>query len=125
MALDYVAKVTRKKATIFLVSDFLESDFKKSLGLLNKRHDVIAVPVRDRVEISMPSVGLIELQDAETGQIILVDTSSGKYGQESSSRFSDLKNLLRSLNVDCIPVTTDKPYIQDLVRFFHARHQRY
>jgi len=129
MALDYIAKVTRKKATIFLVSDFIESDFKKSLGLLNKRHDVIAVPVRDRVEISMPSVGLIELQDAESGEIILVDTSSGKfrneYGQESSSRFSDLKNLLRSINVDCIPVTTDKPYIRDLVRFFHVRHQRY
>ena len=129
MALDYVAKVTRKKAVIFLVSDFIESDFKKSLGLLNKRHDVIAVPVRDRVEIAMPSVGLIELQDAETGEIILVDTSSGKfrnqYGQETSGRFSDLKNLFRSINVDCIPVTTDKPYIQDLVRFFHARHQRY
>jgi uncharacterized protein (DUF58 family) len=129
MALDYVAKVTRKKAAVFLVSDFIESDFKKSLGLLNKRHDVIAVPVRDRVEISMPSVGLIELQDAETGQIILVDTSSSKfrnqYGQESSSRFDELKNLLRSLKVDCIPVTTDKTYIRDLVRFFHVRNRRY
>jgi len=129
MALDYIAKVTRKKATIFLVSDFIESDFKKSLGLLNKRHDVIAVPVRDRVEISMPSVGLIELQDAETGEIILADTSSRKfrnqYGEESSRRFSDLKNLLRSTNVDCIPVTTDKPYIRDLVQFFHTRHKRH
>jgi uncharacterized protein (DUF58 family) len=127
--LDYIARVARKKAIIFLVSDFIESDFKKSLGLLNKRHDVIAVPVRDKVEISMPSVGLIELQDAETGEMILVDTSSGKfrnqYGRESSSRFSDLKNLLRSINVDCIPVSTDKAYIQDLVRFFHVRHQRY
>lgn len=129
MALDYIAKVVRKKATIFLVSDFIESGFKKSLGLLNKRHDVIAVPVRDRVEISMPSVGLIELQDAETGEIILVDTSSSKfrnqYGQESSSRFNDLENLLRSTNVDCIPITTDKPYIRDLVQFFHARHKRH
>jgi len=129
MALDYIAKVTRKKATIFLVSDFIESDFKKSLGLLNKRHDVIAVPVRDKVEISMPSVGLIELQDAETGEIIVVDTSSRKfrnqYGRETSSRFSDLRNLLRSTNVDCIPVTTDKPYIRDLVQFFHTRHKRH
>ncbi len=129
MALDYIAKVTRKKATIFLVSDFIESDFKKSLGLLNKRHDVIAVPVRDRVEISMPSVGLIELQDAETGEIILADTSSrnfrNQYSEESSRRFSNLKNLLRSTNVDCIPVTTDKPYIRDLVQFFHARHKRH
>jgi uncharacterized protein (DUF58 family) len=129
LGLDYVAKVTRKKATVFLVSDFLESDFKKSLSLLNKRHDVIAVPVRDRVEISMPSVGLIEFQDAETGEIVLVDTSSSKfhnqYGDRSLGRFNDLRNVFRSINVDCIAVSTDRPYIQDLVQFFHMRHRRF
>lgn len=129
LGLDYVAKVTRKKATVFLVSDFIESGFKKSLSLLNKRHDVIAVPVRDRVEIAMPSAGLIEFQDAETGEIMLVDTSSRKfrsqYGDKSLSRFNELKNLLRSINVDCIPISTDKSYIQDLVQFFHMRHRRY
>jgi uncharacterized protein (DUF58 family) len=129
LALDYIAKVTRKKATVFLVSDFIESDFKKSLSLLNKRHDVIAVPVRDRVEISMPSIGLIELQDAETGETVLVDTSSGRfqnqYNNKSLSRFNELKGMLRSINVDCIPVSTDKPYIQDLVQFFHMRHRRH
>jgi len=128
LALDYIAKVIHKKATIFLVSDFIESDFKKSLSLLNKRHDVIAVPVRDKVEISMPRVGLIEFQDAETGEIILIDTSSRKfhdqYGDKSLSRFNELKSLFRSINVDCIPVSTDKPYIQDLVQFFHMRHRR-
>jgi len=55
-ALDYIARVIRKRATVFLVSDFIESDFKKPLSLLNRRHDVVAVPVRDRVEIAMPSV---------------------------------------------------------------------
>jgi uncharacterized protein (DUF58 family) len=129
LALDYVAKVTRKKATVFLVSDFIGTDFKKSLSLLNKRHDVIAVPVCDRVEISMPAVGLIEFQDAETGELILVDTSSRKfrnqYGDRSARRFGELKNMLRSVNVDCVPVSTDKPYVQDLVQFFHTRHRRY
>jgi uncharacterized protein (DUF58 family) len=128
MALDYIAKVIRKKATVFLVSDFIGTGFQKSLGLLNKRHDVIAVPVRDRVEIAMPSVGLVELEDAETGEIFLVDTSSrelrNQYSNQSSSRFAELKNLLRSIKVDCIPVNTDKPYIQDLVQFFHMRHRR-
>jgi uncharacterized protein (DUF58 family) len=129
LALDYIAKVIHKKATIFLVSDFIESDFKKPLSLLNKRHDVIAVPVRDKVEISMPSVGLIEFQDAETGEIILIDTSSRKfhnqYDNKSLSRFNELKSLFRSINVDCVPVSTDKPYIQDLVQFFHMRHRRH
>ena len=128
-ALDYLAKVIRKKATVFLVSDFIETDFKKPLSLLNKRHDVIAVSVRDRAEIALPGVGLIEFQDAETGEIILVDTSSrnfrNQYANNSLRRFDDLKNMLRTINVDCISISTDKPYIQDLVKFFHMRHRRY
>ena len=118
-ALDYIARVIRKRATVFLVSDFIESDFKKPLSLLNRRHDVVAVPVRDRVEIAMPSVGLIEVQDAETGEIMLVDTSSARfrsqYGAHSSRRFDELTGMLRSINVDFIPVTTDRPYINDMI----------
>ena len=129
LAMDYIAKVMRKKATVFVVSDFIETDFKKPLSLLNKRHDVIAVPVRDRVEISMPGVGLIELADAETGEIILVDTSSrrfrNQYGAKSAGRFGELKNMLKSINVDSISLSTDKPYIHDLIEFFHMRHGRY
>ncbi|MHC4334849.1 MAG: DUF58 domain-containing protein, partial [Planctomycetota bacterium] len=129
LALEYLGRVIRKKATIFLVSDFIESDFKKPLSLLNKRHDVIAVPVRDRAEVALPGVGLIEFQDAETGETILIDTGSRKfrnrYGQNSTGRFDGLRNMLRSINVDCINISTDRPYIQDLVQFFHMRHRRY
>ena len=128
-ALDYLAKVIRKRATVFLVSDFIETDFKKPLSLLNKRHDVIAVSVRDRAEIALPGVGLIEFADAETGQMMLVDTSSRKfrnqYSSTSAQRFDELKNMLRTINVDCININTDKPYVQDLVRFFHMRHRRH
>jgi len=128
-ALDYIARVIRKRAIVFLVSDFIESDFKKPLSLLNRRHDVVAVPVRDRVEIAMPSVGLIEVQDAETGEILLVDTSSrrfrSRYSNHSSRRFDELTGMLRSINVDFIPVTTDRPYINDLIQFFHMRHRRH
>ena len=128
MALDYLAKVTRKRATIFLVSDFLEAPFQKPLSLLARRHDVIAVPVRDRAEIGLPNVGLIELQDAETGEVLLVDTSSGsfgdRYGAASGQRFDQVKGSLRSIKVDSIPIYTDRPYMQDLVQFFHTRHRR-
>jgi uncharacterized protein (DUF58 family) len=129
LALDYLVKVVRKKATVFLVSDFIESDFQKPLGLVNRRHDVIAVPVRDRAEISMPSAGLIEFFDAETGETMLIDTSSRsfrkQYGSKSASRFAELKNLFRMIKVDCISISTDKPYINELVQFFHMRHRRY
>ncbi|NIP25822.1 MAG: DUF58 domain-containing protein [Phycisphaerae bacterium] len=128
-ALDYLGKVVRKKATVFLVSDFIETDFKRPLSLLNKRHDVIAVTVRDKAEISLPGIGLIEFADAETNEIILIDTSSRKFRNQYSNtaalRFDELKNMLRTINVDCISISTDKPYIQDLVRFFHMRHKRY
>lgn len=128
-ALDYMGLILRKKATIFLVSDFIESNFKKPLSLLNKRHDVIAVSVRDRAEVALPSIGLLELQDAETGEIIVVDTSSRKfreqYSNSSLKQSDDLKETLRSIGVDCINISTDKPYINDLVRFFHMRHKRY
>ena len=129
MALDYAAKVTRKRATVFVVSDFMETDCRKSLSLLNRRHDVIAVPVRDRVEISMPNVGMIELQDAETGEVIMVDTSSRnfrtQYDRSSRDSFDALTGMMRSINIDTIPIYTDRPYIQDLVTFFHMRRRRH
>lgn len=128
-ALDYIARVTHKKATVFLVSDFIETDFKTPLSLLNKRHDVIAVSVRDRAEVALPGAGLIEFADAETGEVILVDTSSrrfrNQYAHRTSDRFDQLKSLLRTINIDCISISTDKPYIQDLVAFFRMRHRRY
>jgi len=128
LALDYLAKVVRKRATLFLVSDFIGTDVKKPLSLLNKRHDVICVPVRDRVEVAMPSVGLIEIEDAETGEILLVDTSSKRfrdqYGAHSSQRFDELKGLFRAGNVDFIPISTDRAYVNDVIQFFHMRHRR-
>jgi len=128
LALDYLGRVVRKKATIFVVSDFIERDFKKPLSLINKRHDAIAVLVRDRAEAAMPDAGIIEFADAETGEVVTVDTSSAafrsRYGAQSAGDFGELKRMLRSIDVDCISITTDKPYINDLVQFFHMRHRR-
>jgi len=129
LAMDYLAKVIGKKATIFVVSDFLEADFKKSLGLLNKRHDCIAVPVSDPAEIAMPKAGIIEWTDAETGETMVIDTSSaafrGQFEGQNAERFNQLKRNLGSINVDCINISTGKPYINDLIQFFHRRHRRY
>ncbi len=128
-ALDYLGRVVRKRATVFVVSDFIETGFKKSLSLLNKRHDVIAVSVRDRAEIALPGIGLVEFADAESGDVILIDTSSrqfrNKYSNTCAQRFDELKNMLRTINIDCISINTDKSYIQDLVSFFHMRHRRH
>lgn len=128
-ALDYLAKVSRKRATVFLVSDFIETDFKKPLSLLNRRHDVIAVPVRDRAEIALPNVGLVEFVDAETGEIIFVDTSSRqfrtRYGEKTSRRFDELKNTFSAISVDSININTDRPYVHTLIEFFNMRRRRW
>ena len=128
MAIDYLAKVLRKRATVFLVSDFLADEFSKPLSLLNKRHDVIAVSVQDPAELEMPKVGLVEFVDAETGKTQLIDSSNKAfriaYERENLRRNEELAKTFRSIDVDSIPIQTNRPYINDLVKFFHMRHRR-
>ncbi len=127
-ALDYVAKITKKRATIFLVSDFLTANFQRQLSILNRKHDLIAVHVSDVLEKELPSAGIIELRDSESGETMLVDTSSKRlrreYSKISLDRLSQLHDMFNSNKVDYISLQTSKPYINDLVRFFHKRHSR-
>jgi uncharacterized protein (DUF58 family) len=128
MALEYLGRVIKKKATVFLVSDFIAADLRRPLRLINKRHDLIAVAVRDRREVSLPSLGLIELEDAETGEVALIDTASRRvrrqYEGRTSMQHDQLEEMLRSVNVDCINIASDKPYLQELIRFFRMREKR-
>ena len=128
MALDYLGRVIRKKATVFLVSDFLADGFARPLALLNKRHDIVAVPVRDRAEMEMPPAGLIEFADAETGRLRMIDASSKAirthFRMQHAKRTAELQGLFRYANVDSISIQTDKPYINELISFFHMRHRR-
>ncbi len=128
-ALDFVARVTRKRATVFVVSDFLADGFVEPMSRVNRRHDVIAVSVQDPAELALPRVGLVEWADAETGEVRLVDTSSSafrrRYAARQAERTARLETTLRAIGVDCISVRTDRPYIQDLVKFFHMRRRRF
>jgi uncharacterized protein (DUF58 family) len=128
-ALDYFGKVTTKRAVVFLVSDFEAENFEKPMRIISKRHDLVAVPVTDPREVRLPNVGLIELEDAETGEMILVDTSSAevrkryeRLGRERSERF---KTLFASMDVDQIEIMTDRDYVSKLVQFFRARERRH
>ncbi len=127
--LDYLARILKKKATVFLVSDFLDTDFKKTISLLNRRHDVIAVGVSDKAEAALPSAGIIEFTDAETGQTTAVDSSSATfrniYQKANTQKNEQLKEMLRSINIDTISIDTDKSYIHDLIAFFRMRKRRF
>ena len=127
-ALDYVARVTNKRATIFLVSDFLDKDYGKKLGLVRRRHDLIAVKVRDGAEVSLPGAGIVELVDPESGERVTVDMGSKKVREHFEGLMRAQKEafegLLRSHKVDSFTIQTGRPYINDIVKFFHMRHGR-
>ncbi len=124
-ALDYLGRVQPRRGVVFLVSDFLDREFEKSLRVLARRHDLIAVTVSDPREQSLPDVGLLEIQDAESGASLVVDTGSAavrnRYEALAQKRSEELENLFRAAGVDHIRLSTDRDYLLDLVRFFRAR----
>lgn len=126
--LAYLGRVTRKKSVVFLVSDFLESDFEKQMRIMGKRHDLIAVSITDPREVTMPNVGLLELEDAETGELIVIDTGDRlvrhQYEQYGKERSTQLKRLFHSIGVDQIDIRTDRDYVSTLMRFFLEREKR-
>ncbi|MBN1674400.1 MAG: DUF58 domain-containing protein [Kiritimatiellae bacterium] len=126
--LDYLGRVTTKRCVVFLVSDFLGEGYEKSMRVLGRRHDLIAVSVADPREIRVPNVGLVELEDAETGERVVIDTGSlavrKRYEQLGHAQAGRLRELFRSMDVDHIEVMTDQDYVLNLVRFFRTRERR-
>jgi len=127
-ALDYLGRVVRKRAVVFLVSDFLETDYEKQMRVMSRRHDLVAVSISDPREYSLPNVGLLELRDAETGELVVVDTGSARirerYKRQGEQRNENLSRLFASCDVDRIEVRTDRDYVVDLVQFFRRRERR-
>ena len=128
LALDYLGRVLRKRGVVFLVSDFLDQDFEKALGVLARRHDLIGVTVADPIESALPDVGLLEIQDTETGATVLIDTGSSDvrtgFEQLAREKNEKLRNLFRSTGVDHIQLFTDRDYVLDLVKFFRKRMKK-
>jgi uncharacterized protein (DUF58 family) len=131
LALDYLNRVQSRRAVIFVVSDFQvtgEESVRKKLGVASKRHDVIALSLRDPREEELPAVGLVELRDAETGERALVDTFDRKVREEfaakAQSRLEGLRRLLRSASVDQVEIRSDADYVLPLIQFFRMRERR-
>ena len=115
-ALDYLGRVVRKRCICFLLSDFLASGFEKPLRLSNKRHDMVAVPISDPREFELPRVGFIELEDAETGEELMLDTNDRlfcKHYQEIRRKEEeDLQRLFRSMDLDSVSLSTHVSYTE-------------
>lgn len=132
LALDTINQILKRRSIIFLVSDFLAepAGYKHALHIANRKHDVIAVDLTDPLESDMANVGLLALEDAETGEIAWVDTSSRAWQRrfaEQTRQFNTAKNqVLAGAGVDTVAINTDQDYVQALALFFQkrARQQR-
>ncbi len=128
LALNYLGRVLHKRGVVFLVSDFIDQGFEKPLGVLARRHDLIAVTVSDPCESVLPDVGLLEVQDAETGKTMIIDTGSrevrSRYENLAREKNQKLSSLFKSTGVDHIELFTDRDYVLDLVKFFRKRMKR-
>ncbi|UYL07452.1 DUF58 domain-containing protein [Bdellovibrio sp. SKB1291214] len=115
----------KKRATIFVFSDFMDEGFDQSLRLLGRKHDVVACVVNDAAEYSLPSMGVIEVQDAESGEVLTVDTSSAgfrkEYEQAVLKRKESRDKLLRKSQVDRVDVKSSNDFVDPLVAFFKKR----
>ena len=131
-ALKFLNAVQKKKAVVFLVSDFLigpqTGAVEKILRVSSRHHDMIAVPVSDPAESELPDVGLAELEDPETGELVLVDTSSGKvrefFRKKAEEENAALDRFLKRTGIDHIRVSTHKPYIHDVRALFKRRSMK-
>jgi uncharacterized protein (DUF58 family) len=128
-ALEFFSKVTKRKSVVFLISDFLSGDYLKPLRIVNRKHDLIAIKITDPREREFGDYGLIELEDAETGEIVTVDTSSRMFRDEFSryreEQVSGLRHSFRLIDLDFIEISTDRSYIVPLIQFFKARERRH
>ncbi len=126
--LEYLNKVINRSTVVFIISDFYDKDFKKSLSIANKRHDCIAITLTDPKEINLPNIGLVQFMDPETQRSFLVDTSDPGVRKEfrgnSKKKIDEREKMFRSLNVDSIDVRTDIPYHKSLFKFFKMREKR-
>jgi len=127
-ALDYLNLVVSRRSVVFMISDFLAPDFTKALTVTSKRHDLVAMPVIDKGESELPNVGIITLEDAETGAQIDVNTGSKAVRralqQINGERLDDLEYLLRSRRVDIVRLSTTEDYLIPLRNFFELRERR-
>lgn len=128
LALRYLRNVVPKRAVVFLVSDFRDREYEKTLRTVARKHDVVAVSVRDPREASLPNCGLIAVEDPETGKPGVVDTGSARvraaYAAQEEESIRGMREAARKAGVDLLELSTGEPYERPLVRFFRDRARR-
>jgi uncharacterized protein (DUF58 family) len=127
-ALRFLNNVQKRRAVVFLISDFLDRDYERQLRVTARKHDVICCPVSDPRELILPNVGLIEVEDPETGDLVLLDTGSAAvrqtYAGDADRTRQTLLETLRKLNLDTLTLSTDQPFVDEVRKLFRRRQKR-
>jgi uncharacterized protein (DUF58 family) len=126
-AIEYLSRVARRRAVVFLISDFIAPDYSRPLRVVNRRHDLIAITISDPAEDRLPGVGLVHFQDAETGEERILDLGSRGVREGLRLKRQELiasrHRLFRRSGVDSIEVLTNQPYTEPLIAFFRRRER--
>ncbi|MFH1214008.1 MAG: DUF58 domain-containing protein [Candidatus Neomarinimicrobiota bacterium] len=127
--LEFLLKGLKRRAIVFLVSDFDDENYTKPLRILNKKHDVVAIQLQDQRDKILPSVGLLNLKDAETGVETWIDTSDRvvveRYADLVEQQRQNLSTMARGIGLDLIQIDTAGSYVDPLVAFFKMREKRF
>ena len=128
-ALGYLARVVRRRAVVFVVSDFFDTGYQKALAVAGRRHDTVVIRMGDPRERELPAVGYIELEDAETGEQLTVNVSDPAFREAFDHDVTETRTTLerefRKTGIDVIEISTDLAYADRLMRFFRQRAKRF
>jgi uncharacterized protein (DUF58 family) len=128
-ALEHLNLVVHKRAVVFLISDLLDQGYERSLKAANRKHDVVVIQIVDPRERDLPDVGIIEVRDAETGEVARIDTSQSRvraaFREHWDRNYAAQKKLFQSHRMDHVIISAAEPYDKPLVRFFQERQRRH
>jgi uncharacterized protein (DUF58 family) len=129
LPLEYLLNVQKRKTTAFLISDFQDDDYETKLKLVKQKHDLVAISITDPREETLPDVGLIQLEDAESGETLLVDTSDSEmirqYSRQVQDKKEKRKTYFQSIGIDTIEIKTNKSLADPIIRYFKLREKKH
>ena len=121
-------RVTYRRSVVFLVSDFFASNYEKALRVANRRHDLVAIALEDPREYDLPAIGIVELEDAETGEGILVDFGDASvrdaFQKLTRKERDDREALFQRMGLDAVNISTQEAYHEPLMQFFRMRAKK-
>ena len=127
-ALDFLLKVAKRRSVVFLISDFVDSNYWTSLKMVNKKHDIIGIRLYDPSEAELPDLGLVKVKDPESEKEFWINTGRYQdridYNNTFNSRIRELQSRCKKIKFDLVSISTEEDYVEPLMDFFHRREKR-